>query len=269
MNPQAESLAGQVAVVTGVNGLLGPVWAAALLDAGATVWGLDLRLEKPAPAVVALQKRHGGRFHLAQADVVSRASLDAAREQIRAGSGDATILINNAGIDQPPQPGIGWKVEEFPWDDFKRVVEVNLCGAFLASQVFGPDMVARRSGVIVNIGSLYASVSPDERNYDHLPSTPPFIKPPAYGASKAGLLNLTRYLAAHWGKHGIRVNMLSPGGIAGGQDPEFRRKFCARVPLGRLGEHAELGGPLLFLVSSASSYVTGENLKVDGGYTLW
>lgn len=269
MAARAQSFAGEVAVVTGADGLLGPVWVDALLEAGATVWGLDLKAENPGSALRSLQDRFGERLHLLKADVTSRPDLERARDIVLRKSGPAKILVASAGIDQPPRPGVGWRVEDFPADDFKRVVDVNLGGAFLTCQVFGAPMIAARGGTIITIGSLYASVSPNEQNYDHLPSTPPFIKPPAYGASKEGLLNLTRYLAAHWGRHGIRVNMLSPGGIAGGQDPEFKRKFCARVPLARLGEHADLTGPLLFLASDASAYVTGQNLQVDGGYTLW
>jgi NAD(P)-dependent dehydrogenase (short-subunit alcohol dehydrogenase family) len=269
MQQVPQVLAGRVAVVTGINGLLGPVWAGALLDAGAVVWGLDLKVDAPNAAVVQLLAVHANRLGLLAANVTDRTSLEQARTQIAAKGAAPSLLINNAGIDQPPRPGAGWRVDEFPWDDFKRVVDVNLGGAFLASQVFGAAMVAARHGSIINIGSLYASVSPDARNYDHLPSNPPFLKPPAYGASKAGLHNLTQYLATHWGPQGVRVNMLSPGGVEGGQDVEFKRKFCSRVPLGRMARHADLVGPVIFLASDASLYVTGQNLQVDGGYTLW
>lgn len=269
MQASSPVLAGRVAVVTGINGLLGPVWAAALLDAGATVWGLDLKIDATNPNVARLCENYASRMHLLAASVTDRVGLEHARSQLSVQGPAPSILINNAGVDQPPRPGVGWRVEDFPWEDFKRVVDVNLGGAFLASQVFGPAMIATRQGSIINIGSLYASVSPDARNYDHLPSSPPFIKPPAYGASKAGLLNLTKYLAAHWGPHGVRVNMLSPGGVEGGQDPEFKRKFCARVPLGRMAQPADLIEPMMFLASDASRYVTGQNLQVDGGYTLW
>jgi len=124
-------------------------------------------------------------------------------------------------------------------------------------------------GSIINIGSLYASVSPDARFYNHIPSDPPFIKPPAYGASKAAVVNLTQYLAAHLAPRGVRVNTLSPGGVLGEQDAEFKRKFCERVPLGRMATAKDLCGPLLFLASRASAYVTGINLRVDGGFTVW
>jgi NAD(P)-dependent dehydrogenase (short-subunit alcohol dehydrogenase family) len=124
-------------------------------------------------------------------------------------------------------------------------------------------------GSIINVGSLYAAVSPDARMYDHIDMDPPFLKPPVYGASKAGLVNLSRYFATHWAGRGVRVNTLSPGGVVGGQDELFIRKFSARVPLGRLATPDELMGPLIFLASEASSYITGIELRVDGGYTAW
>ena len=130
-------------------------------------------------------------------------------------------------------------------------------------------MVEAGRGSIINIGSLYASVAPDSRFYDHIPSNPPFLKPPAYGASKAAVVNLTRYLATLWASSGVRVNSLSPGGVLGRQDDDFKRKFCARVPMGRMATEDDLRGPLLFLASEASAYVTGTELVVDGGFTAW
>jgi NAD(P)-dependent dehydrogenase (short-subunit alcohol dehydrogenase family) len=130
-------------------------------------------------------------------------------------------------------------------------------------------MVAARRGSIINIGSLYASVAPDPRFYDHIKSDPPFLKPPAYGASKAAVVNLTKYLATAWGPYGVRVNALSPGGVLGGQDEPFKRKFSDRVPLGRMAAYQDLIGPLQFLASDASAYVTGIELRVDGGFTAW
>jgi NAD(P)-dependent dehydrogenase (short-subunit alcohol dehydrogenase family) len=251
--PSQSPLAGAVAVVTGASGRLGPVWIEALADAGATVVGLDLQ---EADGVLA-------------ADVTDRPALDVALRRIEAEHGTPTVLVNNAGIDQPPGPTVTYRLEEIPLEVFGRVLDVNLLGAFQASQVFASAMLRERRGSIINIGSLYASVSPDVRFYDHLPADPPFLKPPAYGASKAALVNLTRYLATHWGPQGVRVNALSPGGVEGGQDPEFKRKFTGRVPLGRMAAADDLRGPLIFLASDASSYVTGVDLVVDGGFTSW
>ena len=161
------------------------------------------------------------------------------------------------------------RLEDVPLDICRTILEVNTLGTFQVTQVFGAEMVKARRGSIINIGSLYASVAPDARLYDHMVLEPPFLKPPAYGASKAAVVNLTRYFSTVWGPYGVRVNTLSPGGVLGDQDPEFQRKFNDRVPLGRMAVDADLRGPLRFLASDASSYVTGTELRVDGGFTAW
>lgn len=263
------ALDGRVAVVTGALGRLGPIWCEALLDAGAKVVGLDLPGAAMTPAFSSLEARAASRLLLLRADVRDRDTLASARARCEAEAGPVDVLVNNAGIDQPPGPAATYRLDEVPPEVFSRVLEVNVTGAFLATQVFGAAMAARGHGSVINIGSLYASVSPDSRFYEHLPADPPFLKPPAYGASKAALVNLTRYFATHWGPRGVRVNALSPGGVEGGQDDQFKRKFTSRVPLGRMAAARDLGGPLIFLASDASSYVTGIELRVDGGYTAW
>jgi NAD(P)-dependent dehydrogenase (short-subunit alcohol dehydrogenase family) len=264
-------LKGQVAVVTGAWGRLGPVWVETLLDAGASVVAMDRPQAPESPAFQQLRRRTDAqRLATAEADVCNRVQVDAVLEMSIARFGTPTILVNNAGIDRPPAAdGRGQRLEDIPIEENLRILEVNAAGLFLVSQAFGAAMARAGRGSIINIGSLYASVSPDARLYDHIPSDPPFIKPPAYGASKAAVLNLTKYLAAHLAPYGVRVNALSPGGVLGGQDPEFKRKFCERVPLKRMATPEDLRGPLLFLASSASAYVTGINLKVDGGFTVW
>ena len=231
-----DGLQGRVAVVTGALGNLGPVWTAALAAEGATVVGIDLR---EGDGVV-------------QGDVTDRASL----ERALAETGAPSILVNNAGIDAPPGGDQG---------DFERTLEVNVTGVYNSTQVFGRAMCEAGGGSIVNIGSLYASIAPIPALYDHI--EPPFTKPAAYGASKAAVVNLTRYFARLWGPYGVRVNALSPGGVRGGQDAEFVRKYSERVPLGRMAEPKDLVGALLFLASDASAYVTGQELRVDGGFT--
>ena len=261
----------EVAVVTGALGKLGPIWTGALLEAGACVMGLDHPDQEPGEAYQALQKRYGAeRLSRVAADVRNRRELERACRQCQDTFGTATILVNNAGIDQPPgQHGGGFRLEDIPLEINHKVFEVNTLGLFLVTQVFGQAMLQAGRGSIINIGSLYASVAPDSRFYDHISSDPPFLKPPAYGASKAAVVNLTRYLATLWASKGVRVNTLSPGGVLGGQDDEFKRKFCRRVPLGRMATEEDLTGPLLFLASEASRYVTGTELIVDGGFTAW
>jgi NAD(P)-dependent dehydrogenase (short-subunit alcohol dehydrogenase family) len=264
-------LDGAVAVVTGALGKLGPMWAGALLDAGARVVGLDHPTQKPGDAFLALQERFGTDcLQVTTADVRERKDLERACDHCCQTFGIPTVLVNNAGIDQPPDmPGGGYRLEDIPIDLNRKVFEVNTLGVFLVSQVFGGAMVKAGRGSVINIGSLYASVAPDSRFYEHIRSDPPFLKPPAYGASKAAVVNLTRYLATLWAQSGVRVNTLSPGGVLGGQDDTFKQKFCARVPMGRMATEQDLRGPLLFLASEASSYVTGTELLVDGGFTAW
>lgn len=264
-------LAGRVAVVTGAMGRLGPVWVEALVEAGATVWALDRPGASPSAEFVALRGRLGEAvLQTGVVDVTDRGSIEQAIDRIRAAGPTPAVLVNNAGIDQPPDSATGrTAIEGMPVDMFRRMVDVNLVGTFQMTQVFGAAMVTAGSGSIVNIGSLYASVSPDQRFYDHFPGMPPFLKVPAYGASKAGVVNMTKYFATLWGGQGVRVNALSPGGVLGGQDPEFRRKYASRVPVGRLANGEDLKGPLVFLASDASSYVTGHELRVDGGFTAW
>ena len=264
-------LDGRVAVVTGALGNLGPVWAQGLLEAGAIVVGLDLPPATPNAAFGQLQSTYGeSRLCLIGASVTDRNALLSARERVLAGFGVPHVLVNNAGIDAPPNPsGGGYRLDEIPFDLNRRIFDVNTLGLFQVAQIFGTEMVKAGRGSVINIGSLYASVSPDPRFYDHIESDPPFLKPPAYGASKAAVVNLTKYLATAWGPYGVRVNTLSPGGVLGKQDEQFMRKFCDRVPLGRMAVYGDLIGPLQFLASDASAYVTGAELRVDGGFTAW
>jgi NAD(P)-dependent dehydrogenase (short-subunit alcohol dehydrogenase family) len=245
------------------------VWTRGLVEHGYRVAALTLPVTESDPGLADLATAHPEALDLIPTDVTSRDDLTAAAARIEERWDVPHVLLNNAGVDAPPRPVEGSLLEDISADTFRFVLEVNVMGAFQAMQVFGARMAAEGRGSIVNIGSLYASVSPDPRMYDHVPMDPPFLKPPAYGASKAGLHNLTRYFATHLAGRGVRVNTLSPGGIAGGQDAEFVTKFSSRVPLGRLGRPEELVPPLIFLASDASSYVTGINLKVDGGFTAW
>ena len=151
--------------------------------------------------------------------------------------------------------GILKPIQETSDHDWDQVLDTNLKGTFLTCREVIPHMESRGVGAIVNISSIaaFAYTTP------HIP----------YAASKAGVIQLTKYLATHWGAYGVRVNTLSPGGVEGGQDSGFKKKFCDRVPLQRMAEKEDLKGPLVFLASDASSYVTGHNLKVEGGFTAW
>jgi NAD(P)-dependent dehydrogenase (short-subunit alcohol dehydrogenase family) len=260
----------QVAVVTGACGKLGPVWVDALLGAGASVAALELPGVASPPVFTALSDKAGNRLRRFDCDITNRSSIESATRALVDALGEPAVLVNNAGVDQPPDTGGSRApVDALPIDQVRRMVDVNFLGTFQVIQVIGGRMAARGAGSIINIGSLYASVSPDQRFYDHLPGDLPFLKTPAYGASKAAVVNMTKYFATLWGPSGVRVNTLSPGGVLGGQDGGFKAKFNARVPLGRMAQDDDLKGPLLFLASNAASYVTGHELRVDGGFTAW
>ncbi|MBL0058314.1 MAG: SDR family oxidoreductase [Elusimicrobia bacterium] len=248
---------------------LGHLWVETALSAGAWVLALDRKGVPVSPSFSALAKKYKSRLILERGDVTSRRDLEKARDRALRKSSLA-VIVNNAGIDQPPAVlKKNFTFSEIPIEDVRRMFEVNFLGAFQVLQVFGEGVARSGQGSVINIGSLYSAVSPDQRFYDHLTGQTPFMKPPAYGASKAALANLTKFLATLWGPKGVRVNTLSPGGVEGGQDGAFKSKFTARVPLSRMATLADLRGPFLFLASDASRYVTGINLMVDGGFTTW
>ena len=263
-------LTGQVAVVTGACGKLGPIWVDALAGAGARVAALERPGAPQSTLYESVAARAGDAVRRIDCDITIRASIESAAAAVEAQFGTPAVLVNNAGIDQPPDAaGSRHLLHELPIDSFRRMVEVNLLGTFQVIQVIGERMAAAGGGSIINIGSLYASVSPDPHFYDHMEGNAPFIKSPASGASKAGVVSLSKFFATHWAARGVRVNTLSPGGVLAGQDPEFKGKYNARVPMQRMAEADDLKGPLVFLASPASSYVTGHELRIDGGFTAW
>ena len=148
---------------------------------------------------------------------------------------------------------------------WNKAIDVNLTGVFLCCQKIGKVMVKQRKGVIINISSTYGLVAPDQRIYGKSGQNSAAF----YATTKSGILNLTRYLASYWQRKGIRVNTLSPGGVEKNQDPDFIKKYSERTPLGRMAKKDEYIGPIIFLASEASSYMTGSNLIVDGGWTAW
>lgn len=262
-------LRGRTAVVAGGDGRLGPVWVDGLAAAGARVFALCLPDEPLSDRLAALVERHSGAIVVETCDVTDEDSVARARDRFSDSGEQLDVLVVNAGIDTPPGPTSSWRAGEFPLPLMQAVLDVNVLGAFGIMQAFGSLMAAKGGGSIVAIGSMYGSSAPMPRLYDHIDVDPPFLKPPAYGASKAALASLVRWLAVHWAESGIRVNSLSPGGVAGDQDPEFVRKFNETVPMHRMCAPDELVGPLIFLASDASSYVTGVDLLVDGGRHAW
>jgi NAD(P)-dependent dehydrogenase (short-subunit alcohol dehydrogenase family) len=183
-------------------------------------------------------------------------------EEVISSFGQIDILINNAAA-QPP--GMWSTFEDYPLELWNRVMAVNLTGQFLMAQRVGREMLKRQQGSIINVSSVYGVVGPDFRIYEGTD----FNCPAVYSASKAGVLGLTRYLATYWGMKGIRVNSITPGGVFRGHKDPFLAQYSARVPMGRMADERELQGAVVYLASDSSSYVTGHNLVVDGGWTTW
>lgn len=267
----ARALEGRVIVVTGAAGLLGSRFAAALSAAGASVALLDLHAPTP-DAVAAVEGAGGGGARVlgVACDVTDDAAVAGAAEEVERRLGPVDGLVNAAAIDAPPGATANGAFETYPSAQFDRVLDVNLQGVVRCCQAFGGAMARRGDGAIVNVASTYGLVGPDQRLYDALRRDgSEFFKPAAYSASKAGVLGLTRYLAAYWGPSGVRVNALVPGGVESGQHPEFIAAYAARTPLGRMARPDEYDGSVVFLLSDAAAYMTGASLVVDGGFTAW
>lgn len=269
------TLAGKVALVTGAAGLLGVQHVRALCEAGADVVLSDVSLEaaEKATAAVAVDFPEARilplRLDVADLDSV-RAALDAVIDRF----GGVHILINNAAIDPKVQKDSvveTSRLEHFPLEQWNFQIGVGLTGAFLCSQVFGAWMAAHGGGVILNIASDLSVIAPDQRLYrkEGLREDRQPVKPVTYSVIKAGLVGLTRYLATYWAECGVRVNALSPGGVYNGQADEFVTRISRLIPMGRMARVDEYQAAVQFLCSDASSYMTGQNIVMDGGRSIW
>ncbi len=267
-------LTGRVALVTGGAGLLGYHHGAILAAAGAHVVLLDLAVANPQMRAEQLTQEHGPECLGLAVDITDEASLESARDQIIATFGRIDILINNAANNpkvEDQKPGQPWsRLENFPLATWNDDIAVGLTGAFLCSRIFGQEMVKRNSGVILNVASDLAVIAPDQRLYRQqgLPEDQQPVKPVTYSVVKTALLGLTRYLSTYWVNNGIRVNAISPGGVFNGQPDEFTAKLHSLIPMARMAHKDEYQGAVLFLCSDASSYMTGQNLIVDGGRSV-
>jgi NAD(P)-dependent dehydrogenase (short-subunit alcohol dehydrogenase family) len=267
------SLAGRVAVVTGAAGLLGQQHCKALASAGARVVAADLDVAACHDVAADLLAELGAEVFGHGVDVTEKKSVAALRDAALARFGQIDVLVNNAALNEKVEStgsaGDGLRFENYALDLWERSLKVNLTGVFLCSQVLGSEMARRGTGSIVNIASTYGMVGPDQSLYRQPDGSQTFFKSAAYPTTKGGVLAFTRFLAAYWGRNGIRVNALSPGGVENGQDAGFIRRYADRTPLGCMARPTDYGGALVFLAGDASAYMTGANLVVDGGYTAW
>ena len=265
-------LSGRTAVVTGAGGILGRGFCEILAAHGAAVAVVDIDEEAGQAAAAEIGKRvPGARLLVLACDVSDPASVEAMTRAVVDHFGRIDILHNNAATKTRDLKQFFSPFEDYALDVWREVIAVNLDGMFLMAQAVGRQMLAQQTGgSVIQTASVYGVVAPDPRIYEgseYLGG--PINTPAAYSASKAAIIGLTRHLAAHWGPKGIRVNTLTPGGVESGQNDAFRSNYSARVPLGRMARASELQAALLFLASDASSYMTGQNLVVDGGLTCW
>jgi NAD(P)-dependent dehydrogenase (short-subunit alcohol dehydrogenase family) len=265
-------LTDRVAILTGGAGLLGRGYCHTLASSGAHVVVADIDVEGAVRLAADVSRESRVEAIGVEVDVSDPQSVRTMTQATLKRFGRIDILVNNAALDpkfdtQHAGQHIN-RFEDFPLKAWQEALAVNVTGMFLCAQAVAPAMLEAQRGVIVNISSTYGVVGPDQRLYQR-EGQPPQFKPVTYTVSKAAALGLTRYLATYFAGTGIRVNTLTPGGVFAGHDEEFVRRYSAKTVLGRMAEADEMSSALLFLVSDASSYMTGANLIVDGGWTTW
>ena len=277
-SPSARyDLSGRTALVTGAGGLLGRQHSAALADIGARVVVTDIGLPQCEAAIAAV-KAIAPKADLVAVtiDVTSSESVHAAAADLDRRGIAVDILVNNAAIDPKvgSAPGVmhSSRFEVFPIPQWQMEIAVGLTGAMLCAHVFGGAMARRGNGVILNIASDLGVIAPDQRLYrqPHITRDEEQpVKPVTYSVIKHGLIGLTRYLATYWAEQGVRVNAISPGGVFNDQDPAFVEKLTRLIPMGRMATVDEYCAAIQFLCSDASSYMTGQNIVMDGGRSVW
>ncbi len=261
------SLDGKTAIVTGAGGLLGKQHCIALAEAGSHVIAADIdRLnEEQFPEDI------HDKLSIVKLDVTDTASLSSVRERIVSQFGGIDIMVNNAAINDMVEKRdnhIQGTFEDYPLYLWKKVLEVNVTGVYLCCQYFGNIMEKKSSGTIINIASTYGVVAPDQSLYIKKNGDRLMYKSPVYPTSKGAIIQFTKYLAAYWAQKNIRVNCISPGGVFADQDQDFVDNYIRKTPMGRMAQNDDYKGTLVFLASDASSYMTGANIIVDGGWTI-
>jgi NAD(P)-dependent dehydrogenase (short-subunit alcohol dehydrogenase family) len=250
------SLEGKIAVVTGGAGLIGREIVAALSDSGARVLIGDTDRDRAKE----LMQLTGAGF--VQLDITSETSIEETLSGVVQSEGKLDILVNSA---YPRTADWGAKLEDVPYDSWCTNLNSHLGGYFLCCRKGAELMKSGGGGSIINIASIYGVVAPDFSLYEGTEMTMPV----AYSAIKGGVIAMTRYLATYYGSDKVRANVVSPGGIFDGQPESFVARYSAKTPMGRMGRADEIAGTVVYLASAASSFVTGQNLLVDGGWTAW
>lgn len=263
------SLENKVAVVTGALGLLGKNHCTALVEAGASVVVCDLNENECIDFAFSLGEKNFG----IAVDIINMSSIKKLKNKILERYSRIDVLINNAAInekfEEPVSAAENTKFENYPLDLWQNSLNINITGTFLCSQILGTEMAKACSGSIINVASTYGIVAPDQSLYKNGNDEQKFYKTAAYPVTKGAIISFTRFLAAYWGEKGVRVNSLSPGGVENNQEEFFIKKYSERTPLKRMALNTDYKGAIVFLASDASAYMTGANLVVDGGWTIW
>lgn len=265
----------RVVIITGGAGFLGIKHAEAIAEVGGIPVLLDINGDAAETRAKEISDRFGVPSIGIKADITEIEDIRSALDSILKEYARVDILINNAANDPKVKQGeneVPWsRFENFSLETWNADIAVGLTGAFQCCQVFGAEMAKKKSGVILNIASDLGVIAPDQRIYrkDGLPDNLQNVKPVSYSVIKHGIIGLTKYLATYWAKDGIRVNSISPGGVYNNQPPDFVEKLTNLIPIGRMADRDEYKGAIVFLVSDASSYMTGANLIIDGGRTCW
>ena len=261
----------KVAVVTGGTGILGKRFCAGLAEFGAKVAVVDLDESNVVAYANELQEVYGVECVGVACDVRQADSVKNMTVNVENILGPIEILHNNAASKGSDLKKFLAPLEEYSLDTWNEVMSVNLDGMFLVAQAIGSKMAERGYGSIIQTASIYGStMGPDQNIYEGSEYMGMHINtPPVYPASKGGVVGLTNYLATYWAQKGVRVNTLSPGGVESGQNDIFYNKYSKRVPMKRMADGDEMVGALIFLASNASSYMTGQNIFIDGGLSAW
>lgn len=266
-NKSSFDLSGKNIVLVGAAGILGPRLARAFLLQHATVHLIDVNRQSLDELKTMFDAEYPEQCATYCVDITNKDQFSQVHQTIMSQCSSIEVLFNNAATktDNFFEP-----FETFPIQDWDKIMGVNVKGAMIGSQLFGATMAEQGVGSIINTLSIYGIVAPDQRIYEGSEYLGRGINTPAiYSTSKAALWGLTKYLASYWGHKGVRVNAITPGGIQSGQNETFQQRYGNKVPLGRMADVDELCGAAVFLASDASSYITGQNIIVDGGFSVW
>lgn len=264
-------LSGKTAIVTGGVGILGKQFCSILAEYGANIAVVDIQPETAATFAAELEALYGVKASGIFCDITNPESVQKMVRDVVDTFGRIDILHNNAAGKSNNLSHFFAPFEEYELSQWDQIMDINLGGMFLVAKYVGKFMVEQnKGGSIIQTSSIYGIMGPDNRIYEGSFYLEHQINTPAvYSASKSAVIGLTKYLATYWANKGIRVNTLTPGGIESGQNEVFKQKYSNRVPLQRMGKPHEIAGALLYLASDASTYVTGQNIVIDGGLSVW